>query len=121
MSPEQAARDYLKNTGLADGKVYFAEADTVVQAPYIVVHSITPGRASGTGAYFPAFQLSCYGESQYAAIELADMVVNELDRYTGILTEGVYANSMRAVRNGLIRNDDGSYLAAVELKFNYKE
>ena len=121
MTPEQAARDYLKNTGLADGKVYFAEADAGVQAPYIVVHAHTPGRASGTGAYFPKFQLSCCGESQYAAIELADMVVNELDRYTGVLTDGVYANNMRAAREALIRNDDGSYLAAVELRFNYKE
>ena len=122
MTPEQVAHEFIRSRALvmtaAWDRVYFGEAPPGTKEPYIVVYPILPGRVGEVGACFPRVQASCFDQDQFRVLELADLVVEETDGYTGPIGTR-YTDSCHSERLQPIRNEDGTYMCPVEIRFAY--
>ena len=122
MTPEQVAHEFLRSRTevmkAAQNRVYFGEAPAGTSEPYIILYPILSGRVGAAGAFFPYVQINCFESDQFRVLELADLVVEETDGYTGPMG-AAYTNSCHSERLQPLRNDDGTYMCPVSMRFAY--
>jgi len=121
--PEKEFYAFLRENqhlkSLIGGQVYFGEAPSGIKEPYVILYGISPGKVQNI-AGFPFLQLNCFQVDQFKVIELAEAVVTELDGYVGPFG-GIYTDKCKAQRLRPLRNEDGTWMCPVEIKFSYLE
>lgn len=125
MSPEQITTEFLRNRpalmAYCSNEIHYGEAPDRVEEPYLIVYSITPGKNGRIKAHFPLVQISCFHSDKFKVIELAELVEEETDGYVGTMTGSTYTDDCHSQRLRPLRNDDGSWMCPVEMKFSYLE
>lgn len=122
MIPEQLIYNFIRSRKAImtriENQVYLGEAPEGTSGGYIVISAILPGRVGEVGAYFPRVQISCFEVGYLKLLQLADLVVEETDGYTGSMGS-VYTNSCLSERLKPVRTEGGTQMCPVEIRFTY--
>ncbi len=95
-----------------NSNIFLGEVPQGVEKPYIIIYPLDEGRIGEVGAYFSEVQLSLYTENQFGVLELARLVVDQLDGYRGRMG-GAYTDCMRAERKTPMRQETGAWMCPV--------
>jgi len=123
MSIEKELYEYLRahaplTAKIGEGKVFFVLAPQGTKLDYVVINKITGSRLRKVGFGSPLFQLSYFSNSEFRALEGAEILIAALDGYQGTWGTMVVAGNYQDDR---VLAEDGIFHAPVDIRINYLE
>ena len=98
-------------------KVFLALAPENAKEPFAVLTMIVPGAVRTLHFFRPTFQLDVFGRTPQEAIEKAEGIVLQINGEDAECGSTLF-DSIRAERASLLRVEDGSWKAPIEITAN---
>lgn len=99
-----------------NSNIFLGEVPQGTVKPYMISYPLDEGRVGEVGAYFAEVQLSIYAPDQFKVLEIARLVVDQLDGYKGGLGN-THTDCMRAERKAPMRQETGAWLCPIIVEF----